>query len=145
MTAALARRYGANPAGPRFSEASGIRSLHEVAVENVVEGCVREAFGVVVAAWQAGHANDPVVARAMTAIARDESRHADLGSAVAEWTATKLGRSSRLRVQEARETALAQLSTAPIAPCSDSEVAAGLPMAEIHRELATRFADAMTA
>jgi hypothetical protein len=143
ITAALARRYGASPEGPRFSETSGIRSLPEVAVENVVEGSVREAFGVVVAAWQAGHAKDSVIARAMTGITRDEFRHAELASAVAEWAAARLSRPSRLRIQEARDAALAGLASTPMAPCPHGEVTAGLPTAEIHREFATTFADAM--
>jgi hypothetical protein len=60
--------------------------LLEVAVENAVEGCVRETFGVAVAMIRAERAGDKQVRRAMRSIARDEMQHAELSWAVARWT-----------------------------------------------------------
>jgi hypothetical protein len=54
------------------------RSLEELAVENAVEGCVRETYGALTAIWQARTAKDPSVAAAVRRIARDETRHAAL-------------------------------------------------------------------
>jgi hypothetical protein len=39
-----------------------------------VEGCVGETFGTLVAWWQAKHARDPVVARAMARVAKEQLR-----------------------------------------------------------------------
>jgi hypothetical protein len=76
-TAALARRYGAEPMRPSFGPTPVDRTLEAIATENAVEGCVRETYGALVALWQARHARDPVVAAAMAPIAADETRHAD--------------------------------------------------------------------
>ena len=57
-------------------EALPTRALGVVAIENAVEGCVRETFGALIASWQAEHARDPGIKRLMRSIARDETRHA---------------------------------------------------------------------
>jgi hypothetical protein len=73
----LARRAGGHVPGVQV-QALHVRSLEEMALENVVEGCVRETFGAVVAMIQAERAGDARVRRAMRRIARDETRHAEL-------------------------------------------------------------------
>ena len=108
MTAALARRGGASvrlddiAVGP-------VRPLEAVALENAVEGCVRETFGALVASWQGLHAEDPVVARAMDAIAEDETRHAELAWAVAAWITPLLSPTAQARVEAARDAAVEAL------------------------------------
>lgn len=52
ITRRLAARYGATAPRPRVERAP-VRSLEDIAVENAVEGCVRETFGALVGAWQA--------------------------------------------------------------------------------------------
>jgi len=54
------------------------RTLFEVALENAVEGCVRETYGAAVGAWQARRAPDDRVRRAFAPVVADEARHADL-------------------------------------------------------------------
>ena len=53
-----------------------MRELEAIAIENAVEGCVRESFGALLATWQAKTAGDARVRAAMKRIARDETRHA---------------------------------------------------------------------
>src|SRR5205823_2406284 len=89
VTARIARRFGASPPPARVRQLA-VRSLAAVAIENAVEGCVRETFGALVAKWQADHAGDAEVATAMERIARDESDHAALSWAIAGWSAARL-------------------------------------------------------
>src|SRR5207244_3222953 len=91
LTRSLARRFVAkeNRRRRRPPREQGvfldIRPLEVVAAENVAEGCLRETFGAVVAAFQAQVAEDPHVRRVMRRIARDEARHAQLAIDVATW------------------------------------------------------------
>lgn len=82
------------------------RSLEEMAIENVVEGCVRETFGAAVAMVQGERAGDARVRRAMRRIARDETRHAELAWSMARWIHTRLDADGRRRVREARARAV---------------------------------------
>jgi hypothetical protein len=104
------------------------RSLAAIAVENAVEGCVRETYGALVGLWQARTAGDPVVAAAMKRIAADETRHAELAWKVDAWAAPRLGRAARRRVAEARDNAFAELRAEVARPVPDALVGlAGLP------------------
>jgi hypothetical protein len=73
-----------------------------MAVENAVEGCVRETYGALIAHHQASTAADPQIRDAMASIATDETRHAALGWAVAAWAETRLDGEGRARVHAAR-------------------------------------------
>jgi hypothetical protein len=86
-----------------------MRSLEEMAVENVVEGCVRETFGAAVAMIQAQCAGDADMRRAMKRIARVETRHAELSWAVARWLEPQLDAEARSRVRQAQAKAVAAL------------------------------------
>lgn len=118
ITRALAHRYGSVALSPNV-EPWPLRDLISMAIENAVEGCVREAFGALVASWQARTACDPVIRAAMARIARDEIRHAALAFQVHGWLKGKLHASARARVEKARQLALSDLfawsSEAPIA------------------------------
>ena len=85
------------------------RSTEAVAMENVVEGCVRETYGAVVASWQARKAADLDVRRAMGSIARDECIHADLSLDVHTWAMTTLDHAGRERVRRAEQQARGEL------------------------------------
>jgi hypothetical protein len=76
-----------------------------VAVENVVEGCVRETFGALLASWQAQHATEPAVRTAMKRIAVDETRHAALAWAIDAWMRERLDEPARRRVERSRRAA----------------------------------------
>ena len=79
-----------------------LRALDEIAIENAIEGCVRETYGALVASWQALAAGVPRVRAAMGAIAADEQRHAELAWAVARWAEPRLDRATRRRLRTAR-------------------------------------------
>jgi hypothetical protein len=108
VTGSFAARAGA--AVPECRVPTGeVRSLGAIALENAVEGCVRETFGAAVAMIQAERAGDVQVRRAMKRIARDETRHAELSWAVARWIEPQLDADTRHRVREAQAKAVAAL------------------------------------
>jgi hypothetical protein len=141
MVGTLARRYGEAPRPAVLAPAPPTRHLEEIALENAVEGCARETFGAVLAQWQARHATDPAVRRAMSVIGVEEAGHAELAWQVTEWAEQRLPRRSRRRVVEARERRLAQLQLPDqLIPCP-SLAALGLPSSEVAAYLAAELAD----
>jgi hypothetical protein len=107
-TRALAKRFGGRASRPTV-EPPRARSLVEMSVENAVEGLVRETFGAALALWQARHARDSEVRRAMRRIADDERRHAELSWRVARWLHPKLTPEERDRVSREIRGAIATL------------------------------------
>ena len=105
----LARSYGAEPTEPRVDEAPP-RSPFAIALENAVEGCVRESFGAVLAHYQAALAADPAIAQAMLRIAEDETRHAELAWQVAAWLEPQLPCEQRAELRAAQAAALDELA-----------------------------------
>ncbi len=104
----LARRHGGAPPAVRVAPRRS-RSLAAMAIENAVEGCVRETFGALTASWQAAHARDPRIARTMARVARDETRHAALAWAIARWVEPRLDARTRARLDAARRRAVRTL------------------------------------
>ena len=136
MMGALTRRFGGAPRAANV-ERRDLRSVEALAIENAVEGCVRETFGAIVAMWQAERAADPVVRAAMARVAKDEAGHASLAWAVARWAHGRLGKAARRRVAKARRDAVAALHAELRYEPSPSLVArAGMPPAAKARELA---------
>ncbi len=138
-TAQLARRYGTMAPTPRVVPPTR-RSLEALARENAVEGCVRETFGALVGLYQAGAAQDPVIARAMTYIAADEVRHAELAWQVARWADRRLPQAARARIKTAQKAAIAELRR-EVASAVNPELAklAGLPPPEVALQLVERL------
>lgn len=112
----LARRYGANPAALARRTRPAVPSLEALAIDNVVEGEVRETWGAAVATWQAETAAHGRVRRAMRRIARDETRHAELAARIGAWAHGRLDGRGRRRVAQARGEAIATLVRAARAP-----------------------------
>lgn len=83
------------------------RSILEIAIENAVEGCVRETYGAAVALWQSQHAREHRATFAR--IARDEARHAVLAHKVDAFLARRLSARERAVVNDARREAIAEL------------------------------------
>src|SRR5262249_40000138 len=83
--------------------------LEALAIENAVEGEVRETWGAAAAAWQARTARSPAIRRAMRAIAPDELRHAELAARLGRFYATRLSRVARGRVASAKRCAIGEL------------------------------------
>ncbi|HEU0036126.1 MAG TPA: hypothetical protein VFQ53_36185 [Kofleriaceae bacterium] len=109
--AQLARRYGARlpPVTVRVAPRRGVRAL---ALDNAVEGCVRETYGAVVSGYQARAAADPAVRSAMATIARDEARHAELAWQLQRWLAPQLDAADRSAIAHAVAGARAELRAA---------------------------------
>jgi len=139
-TGALARRFGGRP-GVADVERGALRSVEVMALENAVEGCVRETYGALLATLQARVARDPIVRAAMMRIARDETKHAALSWSVGRWLETRLDRHARCQVEAAKRAAARELVSlaAHDVPPSLADVA-GLPRAGE----ASQLAQAMT-
>lgn len=115
----LARAYGVEPSISPVA-VGPVRTLEDVARENEAEGCVRETYGAIVALWQARTARDPAMRRAMTVIAADETRHAELAWQVASWARSLLDARARRRVASARRAAQSELRAQVAAPVDAS-------------------------
>ena len=127
LTAGLAQRHGVAVALPAVAPTPA-RSLAGMTDENVVEGCVREAYGALVATVQARDAHDPVVRAVMARIADDETRHAALAFAVHAWAMTRLGPAAASRMDERRRQAITELEAdAGVGWTSALGAATGLP------------------
>jgi hypothetical protein len=109
QTAALARRFGEEPIAPMPAPPRTVRPLLAMALENAVEGCVRETYSALECAWQAELATDPVVRATMKRIARDEMRHLALAWSVHAWAVSRLTPGERARVLAAQRDAVAAL------------------------------------
>lgn len=131
----LARSYSGEPMRASVANLS-LRPLPEIALENVVEGCVRETYGALVAGYQAEHAHDATLRAVMAEIAQDEARHAGLSHRVQRWIAPQLTRAQRDEVRHAQQRAVFELA-AEVARPLDAELrlAAGLPSAAMGRLL----------
>lgn len=129
MAETLMRRFGGEadrPVVPRRP----VRPLREVALENAVEGCVREAYGAFVASWQAGASRDEAVRAVMRRVAADEIKHAELSFAVAAWAEPLLSPIERAEVSAARAAAVATLlHELTVEPSAALREIAGLPPA----------------
>jgi hypothetical protein len=86
------------------------RTLEAMAKENAAEGCVRETFGALVASWQARAASNRHFAASMSAVAADETRHAELSWAVDAFCQTRLDAAAAKRVRQARRDAVDELA-----------------------------------
>ncbi|HEU4535488.1 MAG TPA: ferritin-like domain-containing protein, partial [Polyangiaceae bacterium] len=88
------------------------RSLYEFALENAIEGCVRETWGALLACHQAARADDGAVRFASQLIANDETRHAELSWATHAWLLGRLSAGERATIEAAMQAAAAELSAA---------------------------------
>ena len=147
---ALARREGAAPHGDPVVHGA-VRALVDVALENAVEGCVRETYGALVAGHQALHAQRIDIRRVMKRVYADESMHAELAWDVHAWIMPKLTAAERARVEASMADAAAQLARgAELAWPHELASALGLPpparATRLVRDLTSRvFAPALVA
>ena len=117
MTVA-ARRHGAQPAPVEIAPPRD-RTLEEIAIENAVEGCVRETLGAMIALWQSHQAADPWLRRVMAVIAEDELTHSELAWQIDEWARSILSSEAHRRVESARRAEVAALTAALGTPSDD--------------------------
>jgi uncharacterized protein YqiB (DUF1249 family) len=142
-TTDLALRFGASVAVPSMPEPVFPTRL-AFARDNIIEGCVRETFGALSAHYQAHHAKDPDIRNTMTVIAEDETRHAELAWAIAEWLSPQLSALERESVDEARHHAVETLRRELQAPSDDDLTEyAGLPSPEMASRLLEALVEEM--
>ncbi len=80
----LAREHGGTPVAPA-RQTVRMRGLVDLAIENIVEGCVRETFGVEVARRRARDAEDHGIRRVMQEIEGDQEARVELAFDIATW------------------------------------------------------------
>jgi hypothetical protein len=125
----LVCRFGGTHHAPDVAP-SAPRTAFELALENAVEGVVRETFGAAVALFRARHASDPHARAVMTEIAEDECRHAELAAAIAEVLERDLTASQRDAVARARVEAIAELARSFASDTADEvRIVLGVPSA----------------
>ncbi|MBM73803.1 MAG: hypothetical protein CMK59_00265 [Proteobacteria bacterium] len=103
-----ALRYGADVPELSFGPWKS-KSALELALENVVEGCVREGFAALQALHQSLNAKDAVLRAKMARIARDEARHVELAFRIDTWLRGQLSNEEGLLVENAKQAALLEL------------------------------------
>jgi hypothetical protein len=131
----VARGHGGDPVRPRVKVAQ-YASLEELALDNVVEGCVRETFGALVAAHQAVAAGDRAIRDLMADIAEEELGHATLSWQIDAWACEQLGPELRARRSQVARAAVGELALASREPIADELTTdAGLPGQADVREL----------
>jgi hypothetical protein len=140
---AIARRYGASPPAPE-ARAGASDTLEALAAHNAAEGCVRETFGALMAAWQAEVAGDRELRSAMARISAEEARHAALAWQIDAWARRRLAPAARARVDHARDEAVRELLSGVTRPVPEAlRRAMGLPERPIAAELARRMIAAL--
>ena len=141
QTSALARGFGEHPLVPPLPPDRAVRSLEAVALDNAVEGCVRETYSALECMWQARRAGDPVVRSTMKRIARDEMEHLALSWSVHAWAMQRLGRAARTRVHEAQREQVEVLAREMARdPVESLVTTAGLPPARASQALVATIA-----
>lgn len=126
---AIAIARGGKPQ-PVPAPSDHIRALEDLVRENVVEGCVREAYGAFVAWRQAMTAQDADLRAAMAPIAVEETGHARLAFAIDAWAQGVLPPDAWQRTRRARSDAMDALRTELLsAPSPSLQTLAGIPSA----------------
>jgi hypothetical protein len=127
ICARLARTRGAQITRELIAPAAR-RRLRDLAIDNAIEGCVRETFAAMVAAYQARTASDGDIRAAMEAIAPDEMRHAELAWEIHVWIIEALTPQERAEVSAAMAAAQSSLlAAAESTLTADERAALGLP------------------
>ncbi|HEY8041554.1 MAG TPA: ferritin-like domain-containing protein [Polyangiaceae bacterium] len=104
------------------------RSLRDIAVENAVEGCGREALGAALLELQSRRCPDPELSSILARIAADEMVHAELAWDLHAWLLSRLDARARAEVVAAHEAFLDLCEQHAPPELSDAHVASGLGM-----------------
>jgi len=149
ITTRLAHRFGQAPKTPvvgATSHAPVENPLFRLAMENAVEGCVREAYGAVVAAYQGANAADAEVRDAFARIATDEAEHAELSFDIDAWLMPLLSADERRQVDAAKTQAWLDLAAScDVEPAPEVVAVAGIPTARDAHALLAQLVWAATA
>jgi hypothetical protein len=114
----LARSYSNTAVGPGFLPGSlspiELRSLEQIAVACLRDGCLGEGFAAALAHRASERAIDPPIRAAHAEIARDESAHAKLAWRIVEWCVAQGGAPVLIALIEAAERLPRLLDVAPV-------------------------------
>ncbi len=105
----LAARFGATALAARVTSRP-VHPVFEIALENAVEGLVRETFAAAVALFRAENASDAHVRAAMRAIAEDECGHAAFSADLDAWARARLDARENTRLDAAMRAAIEDLA-----------------------------------
>ena len=129
LTGELAKAFGGEPEVTKPMRQRRLE-LYELALDNAVEGCVRETLGAVFALYQAERARDARVRAVLRDIARDELEHGRLAWRIARWCLPRLTTTQRAGLAQRVRQAFAALSCElALAPPIELQRSAGLPPA----------------
>ena len=123
----LAKQYGCQ--AEEFDVNSGpLRSLEEIALDNLREGCVGETWGALVGLYQADNAKHQTIRQTMKDIAVDEVGHAALSWEIHHWLYGQLSTEVQKRLDAEMQNSIVKLKTKVAASKrKDYELVAGLP------------------
>lgn len=121
------------------------RPVEAIALENAVEGMVRETFGAALAIHQGRRAADPEVAAALAAIAEDECAHAALSFRVGAFLGGLLDAGAEARIEDAKRAAIGDLIAEIEAPLPAGSEALGLPERAVARRMLAMVEDQLWA
>ncbi len=125
------------------TRASSARSLFDIALENVTEGCVQETW-LAMRAWvQARKATDTEVRQAMIHIAIEETQHAELARDLDIWMRSQLSAAENEQLNQARDQAVRDLMARIDAGHRPRFKAAGLPSAAEEQQMIRSLAAAI--
>jgi hypothetical protein len=119
LVSGLARKHGATVTLPTIERAPP-RDLEALAIDNAMEGCVRETYLSLVAARQAETAEDLTIRAALKSIARDESEHAALSWTLAGWLEPRMRGEARRRYSHGARIAIQALRSEAYAPYAEA-------------------------
>ncbi len=94
-------------------------TLEATALSTVVEACVGETLSAIEMAASASAAASPAARQALSSIAEDEARHAELGWAFVRWAAGVGGAALRSRIAYTFEMAFEKAGNSPSASPAD--------------------------
>lgn len=117
------------------------RTKVELAVENMVEGCVNETYSALQALYQSSVLKDPKLRAIFRQIATDETEHAELAQDIHSWLQTLLTQEEQAQVEQARTEALQGLiAYHQEASRNETLEQIGLPNPAVAEKLATELA-----
>jgi len=120
------------------------RTLEAFALDNAIEGCVKETYGAAIALHQSEHASSAEVRVALREIARDEVRHAELAWQIDAWARGRLGARARGRVASTMARAADRLAAREArVPHSALATALGMPTGATRRVLVSSLSNAL--
>jgi hypothetical protein len=143
--AALAEREGASVPELAPCSPDADAELLAVALHNAVEGCVREAFGALLGAYQAHSCDEPELRELFATIADDELRHGQLAWDLHAWLLAQLDDDAREQVGATQRRALAELAHETRQSADRTPRGLGWPSPELAAGMATHFATLLAA